>query len=58
MAEKVINDYEIIDIALNPAYATQDDFNRIKNTGIPVRWMEENEGSDNNIFTITVNEDD
>lgn len=61
MAEKVINDYEIIDIALNSAYMTKDDLNKIKKAGLPVRWMredEEDEGSDNNIFTITVDEDD
>lgn len=58
MAGKVINDYEVIDIALNPAYMTIDDLSNIKKTGLPVRWMEEDEGSDNNIFTITVDEDD
>ena len=58
VAGKVINDYEVIDIALNPAYMTIDDLSNIKKTGLPVRWMEEDEGSDNNIFTITVDEDD
>lgn len=55
---KVINDYEIIDIALNSAYMTKDDLNKIKKAGLPVRWMREDEGSDNNIFTITVDEGD
>lgn len=58
MAEKVINDYEVIDIALNPAYMTKDDLSNIKKTGLPVRWMEKDEYSDNNIFTITADEDD
>ena len=55
---KVINDYEIIDIALNSAYMTKDDLNKIKKAGLPVRWMREDEDSDNNIFTITVDESD
>lgn len=58
MAEKVINDYEVMDIALNPAYMTKDDLSKIKKTGLPVRWMKENEGSDSNIFIIIVDEDD
>lgn len=33
MAEKVINDYEVIDIALNPAYMTKDDLSNIKKQG-------------------------
>lgn len=57
VAGKVINDYEVIEIALNPAYLTNDDLESLKNQGFCVRWMRENEGSDNNIFTITVDED-
>ena len=30
VAGKVINDYEVIDIALNPAYMTKDDLSNIK----------------------------
>lgn len=58
IADMMINSYDIIKIELNPEYATQDDFNRIKNAGVPVCWMQEDERSDKNIFTITVDEDD
>lgn len=54
--EKVINDYEIKEITLNPAYLTDDDLKSLKNQGFSVRWMREDEGSDKNIFTITVDE--
>lgn len=56
IVEKVINDYEIKEIALNPAYLTNDDLKSLKNQGFRVRWMREDEGSDKNIFTITVDE--
>ena len=51
---KVINDYEIKEIALNPVYMTNDDLESLKNQGFRVRWMREDEGNDKNIFTITV----
>lgn len=54
--EKVINDYEIKEIALNPTYMTNDDIESLKNQGFRVRWMREDEGNDKNIFTITVDE--
>ena len=54
--KKVINDYEIKEIALNPAYLTNDDLESLKNQGFCVRWMRENEGSDKNIFTLIVEE--
>jgi hypothetical protein len=53
---KVINDYEIKEIALNPVYMTNDNFENLKNQGFRVRWMREDEGNDKNIFTITVDE--
>lgn len=53
---KVINDYEIKEIALNPAYLTNDDLESLKNQGFCVRWMRENECSDKNIFTLIVEE--
>jgi len=56
--EKVINDYEIKEIALNPAYMTNDNLESLKNQGFRVRWMREDEGSDKNIFTITVDENE
>lgn len=55
---KVINDYEIKEIALNPAYMTNDNLESLKNQGFRVRWMREDEGSDKNIFTITVDENE
>lgn len=54
--KKVINDYEIKEIALNPAHTTNDDFESLKNQGFRVRWMREDEGNDKNIFTILVDE--
>ena len=56
--EKVINDYEIKEIALNPAYMTNDDLKILENKGFSVRWMREDEGNDKNIFTITVDENE
>lgn len=55
---KVINDYEIKEIALNPVYMTNDNFENLKNQGFRVRWMREDEGNDKNIFTITVDENE
>ena len=53
---KYINDYEIKEIALNPAYVTDDYFKMLKIQGFNVRWMEEDEGSDKNIFILLVEE--
>lgn len=55
---KVINDYEIKEIALNPVYMTNDDFENLKNQGFRVRWMREDDGNDKNIFTITADENE
>ena len=55
---KVINDYEIKEIALNPVYMTNDNFENLKNQGFRVRWMREDDGSDKNIFTITADENE
>ena len=54
--EKVINDYEIKEIALNPAYMTNDDLESLINRGFHARWSREDEGNDKSIFTITVDE--
>lgn len=53
---KKVEDYEIKEIALNPAYVTNDDFEKFKSQGFNIRWMEEDEGSDKNIFTLLVEE--
>ena len=53
---KVINDYEIKEIALNPVYMTNDDLESLKNQGFRVRWMREDEGNDKKIFKIIVDE--
>ena len=53
---KKVEDYEIKEIALNPAYVVNDDFEMLKRQGLNVRWMEEDEGSDKNIFTLLVEE--
>lgn len=53
---KKVEDYEIKEIALNPAYVTNDDFEKFKSQGFNIRWMEEDEGSDRNIFTLLVEE--
>ena len=52
--EKVINDYKIEEIALNPIYLTDDDLKSLKNQGFRVRWMRKDEDCDKNIFMITV----
>lgn len=53
---KKVEDYEIKEIALNPEYVTNDDFKKFKSQGFNIRWMEEDEGSDRNIFTLLVEE--
>ena len=56
--EKVINDYEIKEIALNPAYMTNDDLESLINQGFHARWMREDERNDKPVFTITVDENE
>lgn len=46
----------IKEIILNPAYCTSEDFNKIDIQGITVRWMKEDEGEDNNIFELIIEE--
>lgn len=53
---KFINGRKIIEIALNPMYMTNDDYKSLENQGFRVRWMEEDEGNDKNIFKIIVDE--
>lgn len=52
----IINDYDIKEIVLNPEYVTDDTFAAFKAQGLNVRWMEEDEGSDKNIFTLLIEE--
>ena len=47
-------DGKIIEIALNTMYMTNDDYKSLENQGFRVRWMEEDEGSDKNIFQLIV----
>lgn len=54
--KKVINDYKIKEITLNPVYMTNDDLESLINQGFHVRWMREDEVNDKKIFTITVDE--
>ena len=54
--KKYINDYEIKEIALNPAYVTKEQYQTMKTQGFNVRWMEEDEGNDKNIFTLLIEE--
>lgn len=56
--QKVINDCAIKEIALNPAYMTNDDLESLINQGFHARWMREDERSDKNIYTITVDKDE
>lgn len=44
------------EIALNPAYVTNEDFANLKIQGFPVRWMREDEGGDKDIFILAVDE--
>lgn len=51
-----IGSSQIKELILNPAYYTSKDFNSIDVQGIPVRWMKEDEGDDDNIFEIIIDE--
>lgn len=37
---------------LNPEYCAEEDFKRLNLQGLPVRWMEEDEGSDKDLFLL------
>lgn len=54
--KKVINDYKIKEITLNPVYMTNDDLESLINQGFHARWMREDEVNGKKIFTITVDE--
>ena len=54
--KKEVKSSEIKEIALNPAYMTNDDLESLINQGFHARWMREDEGNDKSIFTITVDE--
>lgn len=51
-----IKSSEIIEIALNSSYNTQEDLDNLLSQGIPARWMTEDEENDKNIFTFIVEE--
>lgn len=48
------NYVNIIEIALNPKYVTRDEAERIRNCGIPVRWMTEDESNNECVSSIIV----
>ena len=52
----MVESSKIREIVLNPAFCTKDDFRAVENRGVPVRWMEEDESSDKNIFVLEVEE--
>lgn len=52
----IVKSSEIKEIVLNPAYCTDEEYIEMKKRDVPVRWMEEDEGSDNDIFTFIVDE--
>lgn len=52
----MVKSSEIKEIALNPAYCTEDDFRSLENRGVPVRWMEEDDGDDKDIFYLITDE--
>lgn len=51
-----IRSSQIIEIALNSAYNTEDDLENFMSQGIPARWMTEDEEDDKNIFILIVEE--
>ena len=54
--DKIINYHKITEIALNPEFVTGDDFERLKNQGFNVRWINVNELYDKNIYSIITKE--
>lgn len=53
---KEVKSSEIKEIALNPAYLTNEDFETLEIQGFQVRWMREDEGNDKDIFTLLIDE--
>lgn len=54
--KREVKSSEIKEIALDSAYLTNDDFKTLEIQGFPVRWMQEDEGSDKEIFILLVDE--
>lgn len=54
--EKEVKSSEIKEIALNPAYVTNEELKSLEIQGFPVRWMREDEHSDKEIFTLLIDE--
>lgn len=52
----MVKSSEIKEIVLNPEYCTEDDFRSFENRGVSIRWMEEDEGSDVDIFYLITDE--
>lgn len=51
---KTVGSGEIKEFVLNSTYLTDEDFETLVNTGVPVRWMEEDEGNDKDIFVLEI----
>lgn len=52
----MVKSSEIKEIVLNPAYCTKEYFKTLEIQGFPVRWMDEDEGNDQDIFLLEIEE--
>ena len=56
--KKIINDYEIKEIVLNPMYLINFGyFEFLESKGLPVRWKEEDEDNNEIKFQLVIDED-
>lgn len=53
---KIVKSSQITEIALNSAYNTEDELERLVIQGIPARWMSEDEEDDKNNFILIIEE--
>lgn len=51
-----IGSSQIKEIVLNPAYCTSEDYHFLATQEVPVRWMNEDEGNDDDIFELIIDE--
>lgn len=52
----MLENNDIKEIVLNPAYCTEEDVEYYKRFGIPVRWMDKDELSDKEIYVLITEE--